>query len=154
MNADEREGDASRFVGGPNLEVRKTADDAQWAFAETLSDADENASTSEQRSTGIGQLASDRDQAAADRQHAAGVHLTPADRKAYEPSRDGRGAVTVARHVNPVRRARTARCRDATVVRSRLAETDGRGGRARDARFVVGQNAFDALEISRGPRTR
>jgi PAS domain S-box-containing protein len=166
MNTADRVGDGAGPVGDPRDDIRKTIDDAQRAsdadqvaadadqvaadVDQTLSDADQSASNADQRSTSIDQLASDRDQLTADRQHAAGAELTPADEQAYEASRNEREAVSVAREKNRVKRARTAGRRDTTAgKRDRSTETRGEGGRARDARVVIGQHAIDAWEILR-----
>ena len=106
-----RSGPRSRSEGLPPRRARRTSRAPASAAAlpiapdppgaeQALSDADQTASAADQLSADSDQRSSDRDQAAADREHDAGVDLSAADERAYDSSRDARGAATDQRHAN------------------------------------------------------
>jgi PAS domain S-box-containing protein len=106
---------ARRTPRAPTPAASQVAPDPPSAGAEqAFSDADQTASAADQLSADSDQRSSDRDQAAADREHDAGVDLSAADERAYDSSRDARGAATGQRLANQVERTHTTRDREAT----------------------------------------
>jgi PAS domain S-box-containing protein len=89
--------------------VRPVTDDAQ-----TLSEADQTASESDRSTADSDQLASDHDQAISDRDHAASTHLSVADERAYDESRNARDVASTERLENQIERASTAHDREMT----------------------------------------
>ena len=74
-------------------------------------DADQTASESDTAPLTGTSVASDRDQATADRAHDADSELNPADEQAYDESRDERETRTIERLGNRTRQRRHARAR-------------------------------------------
>jgi diguanylate cyclase (GGDEF)-like protein len=116
-----------------NDDVRTHQDQFQADGDQALSDADEAASTNDQETADRDQRASDLDQATADRDRAARSDLTVTDERRYRASRDERETGSSERVDNRIKRAITARGRDATAHhRDRLADARDGAGRARE----------------------